>query len=98
MTLLRDRFGIRVTRGALVHVCAQAATRAMPTYDALCAQVRGSPVVSPDETGWKMAGMLQWLWAFATTTTTVYAIRPGRGFGDAAAILRRGFRRRARAR
>ncbi|MCI0437112.1 MAG: transposase, partial [Gemmatimonadetes bacterium] len=87
VTLLRDRFGLRVTRGALVHVCARAATRATPTYDALCAQIRGSPVVSPDETGWKVAGTLQWLWAFATATTTVYAIRPGRGFADAATIL-----------
>jgi len=87
VTLLRDRFGLRVTRGALVHVCARAAARATPTYDALCAQVRGSPVVSPDETGWKVAGTLHWLWAFATADTTVYAIRPGRGFVDAATIL-----------
>jgi transposase len=86
-TLLRDRFGIRVTRGALVHVCARTAARAAATYDALCAQVRGSPVVSPDETGWKVAGTLHWLWAFATADTTVYAIRPGRGFADAATIL-----------
>ena len=87
VTLLRDRFGLRVTRGALVHVCARTAARASPTYAALCAQVRGSPVVSPDETGWKVAGTLHWLWAFATADTTVYAIRPGRGFGDAATIL-----------
>jgi len=87
VTLLRDRFGIRVTRGALVHVCARTAARATPTYEALCAQIRGSPVVSPDETGWKVAGTLHWLWAFATANTTVYAIRPGRGFGDAATIL-----------
>ena len=47
-----------------------------PTYDALCAQVRGSPMVSPDETGWKVGGHLQWLWAFATSDTTVYRIQP----------------------
>ena len=87
VTLLRDRFGLHVTRGALVHVCARAAARAAPTYDALCAQVRASPVVSPDETGWRVAGTLHWLWAFATADTTVYAIRPGRGFGEAASIL-----------
>jgi len=87
VTLLRDHFGLRVTRGALVHVCARAAARAMPTYEALCAQVRGSPVVSPDETGWKVGGTLHWLWAFATPDTTVYAIRPGRGFADAVTIL-----------
>jgi transposase len=87
VTLLRDHFGLRVTRGALVHVCARVAARAVPTYEALCAQVRGSPMVSPDETGWKVAGTLHWLWAFATHDTTVYAIRPGRGFLDAATIL-----------
>jgi transposase len=36
---------------------------------------------------WKVAGTLHWLWAFATADTTVYAIRPGRGFMDAATIL-----------
>jgi transposase len=87
VTLFRDHFGLRVTRGALVHVCARVAARAAPTYAALCAQVRGSPVVSPDETGWKVAGTLHWLWAFATRDTTVYTIRPGRGFLDAATIL-----------
>lgn len=87
VTLLRDRFGLRVTRGALVQICARVAARATPTYDALCAQVRGSPVVSPDETGWKVGGTLHWLWAFATPDTTVYAIRPGRGYGEAALIL-----------
>jgi transposase len=87
VTLLRDRFGLRVTRGALVQICARAAARAAPTYDALCAQVRGSPVVSPDETGWKVAGTLHWLWAFTTRHTTVYAIRAGRGYPDAASVL-----------
>jgi len=49
--------------------------------------VRGSPIVSPDETGWKVAGRLQWLWAFATSDTTVYRIQPGRGFEEAATVL-----------
>ena len=49
--------------------------------------MRGSPVVSPDETSWKVAGQLWWLWAFATATTVVYAIQAGRGFAEAAAVL-----------
>jgi transposase len=85
--LLRDRFGLTVTRGGLVHAVHRAARRAQPTYAALCATVRGSPVVTPDETGWKVGGHLQWLWAFATPTTTVYAIQDGRGFAQAAAVL-----------
>ena len=86
-TLLRERFGLTVTPGGLVQALHRAARVAAPTYAALCAQVRGSPVVSPDETGWRVDAVLHWLWAFATPDTTVYAIRPGRSFDDAAAIL-----------
>lgn len=49
--------------------------------------MRGSPVVSPDETSWKIGGHLQWLWAYATPSTVVYAIQPGRGFPEAAKVL-----------
>ena len=44
-------------------------------------------MVTPDETGWRVGAVRHWLWAFATPTTTVYAIRPGRGFDDAATVL-----------
>ena len=86
-TLLHDRFGLTVTPGGLAQVLHRAARVAVPTYAALCAQIRGSPVVSPDETGWRVGAVLHWLWAFATPETTVYAICPGRGFDDAATIL-----------
>ncbi|TMB72866.1 MAG: hypothetical protein E6J46_15725, partial [Chloroflexi bacterium] len=49
--------------------------------------VRRSPVVAPDETGWKVGGRLWWLWVFVTRDVTVYAIQPGRGYAQAAAIL-----------
>ena len=87
VTLLHDRFGLTVTPGGLAQVLHRAARVAAPTYAALCAQIRGSPVVSPDETGWRVDAVLHWLWAFATPDTTVYAIRPGRSFDDAATIL-----------
>ena len=86
-TLLQQLYGLTVTRSALVHAVHRMARQARPTYDALCARVRGSPMVSPDETGWKVAGLLQWLWVFATPDTTVYRIQPGRGFEEAAAVL-----------
>jgi transposase len=86
-TLLRDRFGLSVTRGGLVHAVHRAARQAQPTYAALCAQVRASPAVTPDETGWKVGGHPYWLWAFATRDTTTYAIEDGRGFAQAARML-----------
>ena len=86
-TLFRERFGLTITPGGLVHAIRRAAQRAEPTYDALRNQIRGSPVVTPDETGWKVNAQLQWLWAAATPDTTVYAIQPGRGFAEAATLL-----------
>ena len=43
-TLLQDRFGLTVTPGGLAQVLHRAARVAAPTYAALCAQIRGSPV------------------------------------------------------
>lgn len=86
-TVFRTRFGLHVTPSALVRALHRAAARGQPTYAALCETVRTSPVVVPDETGWKLGGLLHWLWVFATATTTVYRIRRGRGFDDAASVL-----------
>ena len=86
-TLFHQRLRLTLTRGAIVRALHRTARQAAPTYEALCQTVRGSPMVSPDETGWRVGGRLHWLWAFATPDTTVYAIRKGRGFPEAASIL-----------
>ena len=85
--LLRDHFGLAVTVSTVTRALHRAARQAQPTYAALCEVIRGSPVVAPDETSWKVNGQLEWLWAFATPETTVYQIQPGRGFPQAAAVL-----------
>ena len=84
---LKTKFGLDVTPGGLVHLLHRTARAAAPAYAALCEQVRHSPVVTPDETGWRVNALRHWLWAFATPETTVYAICDGRGFADAAAVL-----------
>lgn len=86
-TLFQQQYGLRVTPSGLVHAVHRAGRQAQPTYEALRETIRQSPVVTPDETGWKVAGTLQWLWTVATADTTIYAIQPGRGFDEAAALL-----------
>ena len=86
-TLLHDRFGLTVTRGGLVQAVHRAARQAQPTYAQLCETVRGSPVVTVDETSWRVDTDLQWLWAYVTPETTVYAIQPGRGLAQAAQVI-----------
>ena len=85
--VLRNDFGLPVTKGALVQLLHRTATAAAPAYAALREQVRRSPVVTPDETGWRVDALRCWLWAFTTPETTVYAICDGRGFEHAAAVL-----------
>ena len=85
--VLEEAFGLRVSRGGLCQGMARTARKAMPTYQAMLQQVRGSPSVTPDETGWKVGGRLWWMWAFSTAQVTVYAIQEGRGFEQAAFVL-----------
>ena len=85
--LLRTRFGLQVTAGGLVHLLHRTARDATSVYRELCRQVRNAPVVTPDETGWRVNVKSHWLWTFVTPETTVYAICPGRGFKDAATVL-----------
>ncbi len=85
--VLNIQFGLRVTKGGLVQLLHRTAAKAALAYAALCEQVRRSPVVTPDETGWRVCTLNHWLWVFATPETTVYAICAGRGFEHAAAVL-----------
>ncbi len=85
--VLEEAFGMRVSRGGLCQAMARVAHKGEPTYQALIEQIRGSPSVTPDETGWRVGGQLWWMWAFSTSQVTVYAIQPGRGFEQAAMVL-----------
>jgi transposase len=86
-TLFRTQFGLQVTPSAIVRALHRVAAKGQPTYAALCETVRTSAVVVPDETGWKVMARLWWLWVFATATTTIYRLAPGRGFEHAEAVL-----------
>ena len=79
--------GISVTPGGVVQAVARQARALEPTYRALIESVRESPVVAPDETGWRVDGRKAWLWAFAGEDATVYLVASGRGYEEAKVIL-----------
>jgi transposase len=85
--ILERGFGLTITAGGLAQALHRAAARASPTSGARVRAVRRSPVVAPDETGWKVGGRLWWLWVFVTPKVTVYALQPGRGYPQATAVL-----------
>jgi transposase len=85
--LLDEAFGISVSRGGAAQVVLRVAERHEPAYEAIRQIVRRSDIVYPDETGWKIAGWLQWLWVFVTPIATLCVIRPSRGHDVPEAIL-----------
>jgi transposase len=85
--MLHLAFALSVTPGGLCLALRRVAAALAPTYDALVQRVRHAPVVAADETGWKVAGRLQWLWVFVSQEVTVYRILDGRGFDQACVVL-----------
>jgi transposase len=78
---------LEVSRSGLCRAVARLAKAAEPSYEKLAENVRGSNVVYPDETGWRIGGQTSWLWAFVTAGQTVYRIARGRGYKDASHVL-----------
>jgi transposase len=83
--------GVSVTPGGLHSALHKTAGDAESTYNALLETLRGSTAVAADETGWRIDAERHWLWVYVGDMVTVYDIAPGRGFGQAAAILDKDF-------
>lgn len=85
--LLGELFGLEVSRSGLCRALRRLACRGRPLFDQLREQIRTEPVVSPDETGWRVGGEPAWLHVAATPRTTVYLVARGRGFAEAEYLL-----------
>ncbi len=53
--------------------------RCLPTYEALKDAIGQSPVVTADETSWRVTALAAWMWHFTAPTLALYGIRSGRG-------------------
>lgn len=84
-----DAFGLAVSRSTLLRAFLRTAKKAEPLYQEIGLIVRKSQLVYPDETGWKVGGRLEWLWAFVAqqAKATLYTIAPSRGFDVIEAAL-----------
>jgi len=72
-------FGLPLSRGGSAQVILRAGERCTPQYREILLYVRHSTASSADETGWRVGGVLWWLWAFVTAVATAYVVRPSRG-------------------
>jgi transposase len=89
--VLEQGWGLKVSRSGLCQAFERVAQKAAPTYQALVQRIRDAPSVTADETGWKVAAQLWWMWVFSSPRVTVYAIQPGRGFEQASTVLGENF-------
>jgi len=85
--LIKTVFGIELSRSGSVQAILRAARRCRPAYQALVRAMPAQKAVTPDETGWRIAGLLAWLHVFVARRITVYAIDPKRGVEVAARVL-----------
>ncbi|MCO6455047.1 MAG: IS66 family transposase, partial [Pirellulaceae bacterium] len=83
---LFDRlFGIKIARATSIRSILRTAQLATSAQEQAKRDIRGSPFVVPDETGWRVGGRNAWLHVMVGDTATCYKI--GRRSGDVAETL-----------
>jgi transposase len=67
-------FGIALTRGASTQIVLRAGTRLQPAREEVRQEIKSAACLTPDETGWRVAGQSAWLHAWVAPRATCYAI------------------------
>ena len=80
-------FGVPVALGTVAALEQQTSAALAPAHAEAAAAVRAAPAKNTDETGWKEAGRLCWLWAAVTPTVTFFTIHARRGATGLTALL-----------
>jgi transposase len=75
---VQRQHGLHLSRGGIVGLLRQVARSSQPAYQSLQAQVRASPVVHADETGWREDGIPGFVWTLSTPTTCLFHRDPHR--------------------
>jgi len=76
--ILRELCGLRISAGEVVALLDGVRVAGEASLQQLLEQVRGSPAVSGDETGWRQDGDNGYLWTFATPTVRYFVYRKSR--------------------
>jgi transposase len=75
---LQHRFGLRISVGKLVALVEGVARRGKAIVEDIRQQIRGSPVVNGDETGWREDGENGYVWSFSTDHVRYFLYRKSR--------------------
>src|SRR5262249_55270929 len=83
----QDVFDVPVSLGTIANLEQQTSAALAPAHAEVLAVVRDAPVKNVDETSWKRAGRLCWLWVAATGPVAAFLIHARRGWQALAALL-----------
>jgi len=85
--IAEDVFGVPVALGTVANLRAELSAALAGAHAEAVQVVRAAPVKNVDETSWKLAGKLCWLWVAATGTVAAFLIHARRGWKALAALL-----------
>jgi transposase len=80
-------FGVPVALGTVAAVEQEVSAALAPAHAEAAVAVRQAPCKNTDETGWKLAGNLCWLWTAVTTGVAYFQIHARRGAAGLTALL-----------
>ena len=85
--ITEDLFDVPVALGTLANLQQEASEALAPAHAEALEVVRQADVKHVDETSWKLAGRLCWLWVAATSTVAAFLIHARRGWQALTALL-----------
>jgi transposase len=80
-------FGVPIGLGTVAAVEQEVSAALAPGHAEAVAAVRSAPVKHADETGWKQAGRLCWLWTAVTSGVACFLVHARRGAAGLTALL-----------
>jgi transposase len=80
-------YGLELSRAAACRIVLRAAGRCEPAYEQILIDVQQSEAITPDETGWRVAGLLAWLHVAVGDDATAYLIHRKRGYEAAVELI-----------
>ena len=84
---LKLMYGLDLGLGELCQILHAVSEAAKPEYAVLLEEIRGSPVVNADETGWREDGINGYIWSFSTPRVRYFVYRQSRSGQVAKEVL-----------
>jgi transposase len=85
--ITEDVFDVPIALGTVANLRTEVSDALAPAHAEAVQVVRAAAVKNVDETSWKLAGTLCWLWVAATNTVAAFLIHAHRGWDALAALL-----------